>query len=149
MHSKTFRSYKCTQVLGSIHVCNSLLLRIHALIYMYLWRQNDRVLGMVLKLLETTLLKKVCLASNRMVQTFSAGPNLNLKMAKLLFILHSENLRFLPWEFKRRRRNSTSPSYLLWNVDHRVILEMRHWQWRRGVGVESFEECKVFLNENP
>ena len=50
---------------------------------------------MFLKFLESSLLKKVCLASNRMVQMFRAGPNLPLKRAKLLLILHSKNLREL------------------------------------------------------
>ena len=46
---------------------------------------------MFLKFLETTLLKKVCLASNRIVQMFRAGPNLHLKMAAVIyFTQHSK-----------------------------------------------------------
>jgi len=44
---------------------------------------------MFLKFLETTLLKKVCLASNRIVQMFRAGPNLQKKKWQLLYILHN------------------------------------------------------------
>ena len=40
---------------------------------------------MFLKFLETTLLKKVCLASNRTVQMFRAGPNLHFKMSTVIY----------------------------------------------------------------
>lgn len=48
---------------------------------------------MFLKFLETTLLKKVCLASDRIVQMFRAGPNLHLHVkmsAVIYFAQHSK-----------------------------------------------------------
>lgn len=77
---------------------------------------------MFLKFLESSVLKKVCLASNRMVQMFRADPNLPFKKAKLLLILHSKNLRFLPWDLKRKRRN-----YWLCHLECRPYTAF--WEW--------------------
>ena len=87
---------------------------------------------MFLKFLETILLKKVCLASNRVVQMFRVGPNLQSKRTKLLFILDNKNVRLLYHEtFEGKEEIHNHLAMSSGNVDHIV-----HFGNDQGIGVE-------------
>lgn len=127
------------------HTCNPMLLKINSCINLYVplmtkWQGSWNVFTIP----RNQFLEERVLGLKSHGQNVPCWSKPTFKNGKNFYWFCTANISCSYHEILKEKKEFIITRLSIWNVDHIVLFGNN-----QGIGVESFEECMVFLNKNP